>query len=157
MNAEILIRAARTKDARPAIETLRRSIEELCEDDHRGDPVALASWLANKTVHSWAKWASDDRLSLLVAERDGRIAGVGAVAHTGAIMLTYTHPEARFSGVSSTLLREMETIAAAHGAERCVLRSTRTARRFYERRGYAPASDDPHRLEKPLTTTGRPG
>jgi hypothetical protein len=48
------IRAAVPEDALAACEVMRRSISELCEADHRNDPVILGRWLANKAPETVA-------------------------------------------------------------------------------------------------------
>jgi hypothetical protein len=43
-----MFRIATPGDAEQAIEIIRRSIEDLCIADHRGDQDILRLWLANK-------------------------------------------------------------------------------------------------------------
>jgi ribosomal protein S18 acetylase RimI-like enzyme len=73
---------------------------------------------------------------LLVAAEDDRILAVGCVTNSGEITLNYVSPDARFRGVSSVLLTELEARAVARGNAECTLESTETARRFYRNRGY---------------------
>jgi GNAT superfamily N-acetyltransferase len=115
---------------------LRRSIVELCEADHHGDPALLSAWLANKTPEILAAWMRRKDASYLVATVRGAIAAVGAVTDGGEILLIYVSPDARFRGASSALLATLETRAASRGARQCTLISTETARRFYRARGY---------------------
>jgi GNAT superfamily N-acetyltransferase len=61
---------------------------------------------------------------------------VGAVTHTGKVTLNYVSPDARFRGVSKTLLRALEVRAAERGNVQCTLESSETARRFYLSAGY---------------------
>ena len=126
----ITIREARAADAGAAIETLRRSIAELCLADHQGDAQEIADWLANKTVESWHAWGT---------RRDAAIVGVGMVTLAGEILLNYVHPEARFVGVSKALLGAMEERLRAGQVQTCHLTSTLTAREFYESCGYRGA------------------
>ena len=56
---------------------------------------------------------------------------MGAVTDTGEITLNYVSPDARFRGVSKTLLGALEVRAADRGNAQCTLASTETARRFY--------------------------
>ena len=135
----ITIREARAADAGAAIETLRRSIAELCLADHQGDAQEIADWLANKTVESWHAWGTRDDAVVLVALRDGAIVGVGMVTLAGEILLNYVHPEARFVGVSKALLGAMEERLRAGQVQTCHLTSTLTAREFYESCGYRGA------------------
>jgi len=52
----IQIRRATAADAVGAVDTLRRSITELCVVDHQHDPTELEGWLGNKTLVTWQKW-----------------------------------------------------------------------------------------------------
>jgi GNAT superfamily N-acetyltransferase len=130
------IRKAIAQDAEQACLVLRRSIAELCADDHRNDPAALARWLSNKTPENVAAWIARPDASMLVAVEENAIVAVGMVADDGEILLNYVSPSARFRGVSRAVLTALEARAAERGAKRCSLTSTETARRFYHARGY---------------------
>jgi GNAT superfamily N-acetyltransferase len=109
------------------------SITELCRDDHRDDPEALASWLANKTPAGIATWFAHAPNTLLVAERNGEIAACGGFNTDRIIILNYVSPRHRFAGVSKALLEAME---ARLGPGEARLESTLTARRFYIAAGW---------------------
>jgi GNAT superfamily N-acetyltransferase len=132
----IAIRDAAPGDAEAACETMRRSIAELCEADHRNDPKILARWLANKQPRIFLGWLAEPDNSVLVAVVEDAIAAVGAVRDSGEITLNYVSPDHRFKGVSRALLAALEKRAAERGNERCTLSSTATARRFYLASGY---------------------
>ena len=131
----MLIRRAEHADAAAAV--LRRSITELCAEDHRGDAAMLAAWLANKTPDSVRRWIGNQHL--FVAEEDGAILGVAALAPTGEITLNYVSPDARLRGVSKALVARLEQEAARLRIAAITLTSTGTARRFYAACGYADA------------------
>jgi GNAT superfamily N-acetyltransferase len=132
----VLIRAARTEDATPACQVLRRSVTELCYADHGGDSAVLEKWLANKTPESVASWIAHDDNYVFIAEQDGEIVGVAAVTGRGEILLNYVSPDARFRGVSKALLQQMEATARELGNATCTLTSTVTAQHFYLSAGY---------------------
>jgi len=115
---------------------MRRSIAELCLADHRNDPIILQRWLGNKNPECFMSWLNQPDNSLLVAVEDGTILGVGSVTDAGKITLNYVSPDARFRGVSRSMLSALEARAAERGNTRCMLTSTETARRFYKARGY---------------------
>lgn len=115
---------------------LRRSIAELCTADHKGDPAILRSWLGNKTPDIFRSWIGQPGNNLLVAIDAERIVAVGSVTDQGNITLNYVSPEARFRGMSKSMLAALEHRAASRGCVRCTLNSTETARRFYLAQGY---------------------
>lgn len=135
------IRKAKLSDAIEASAVLRRSITELCQADHGGDPAKIAAWTANKTPDEWGTWLQQSDVAIYVAVLRNRIAGVGAVTSSGEIRLNYVSPEARHSGVSKALLARLEKDALALGNVRCTLQSTKTAYRFYLASGYLPLGD----------------
>jgi len=134
------IRKAVASDAPEICSVVRASIIELCFADHKGDPQFLAPWLANKTPDHVAHWLANPMNIILVAENGGAVLAAGCVTLSGEIRLNYVAPAARFQGVSSALLAEMEATAARHGNCICTLESTGTAHRFYERRGFHDAA-----------------
>jgi GNAT superfamily N-acetyltransferase len=128
------VRPARIADADRAIDVVRRSIRELCEPDHQGDPATLSMWLANKTADNMRRWIAAD--TVLVAIEGGRIAGVAAVRADGRVLLNYVAPEARFQGASKCLMQGIEAWASGRGLEWLTLDSTVTALPFYLSTGW---------------------
>lgn len=136
----IQIRRATENDAVKAIDTLHRSITELCVADHQNDPSEIGSWVGNKTVNTWQKWIARDDAIVVVAERDSEIVGVGMASLSGEIMLNYVHPDVRFCGVSKSILAAIEKTLGSLDVQRCRLESTITAQSFYESCGFRPES-----------------
>ena len=130
------IRDAHADDAPAACEVMRRSIAELCAADHGNDPTLLARWLANKTPETVAVWIVQPGNSLLLAVEDGAVLAVGSVTDVGEITLNYVSPDARFRGISRSLVQALEARAIARGCTGFMLTSTETARRFYRSAGY---------------------
>lgn len=116
---------------------LTASIIELCAEDHGHDPAAIAAWTRNKSEAGVAAMLANSDLLVLLAERDAEVVAVGAVTRSsGEIALNYVAPSARFSGVSSALLGQLEQAIATMGHAEARLESTRTARAFYQSRGW---------------------
>lgn len=136
MDTRLEVRSARAEDAEAALALVRRSIVELCREDHHGDPLTLEGWLANKTLKNMEAWITRPGSVVVLAERDGRLAGVGAFTAAGDVILLYVAPEDRFQGVSKALLAECEKRAKEMRVPRLVLTSSVTARRFFLDRGY---------------------
>src|ERR1043166_1158911 len=132
----LVIRDATDADAVQGCEVLRRSIAELCVPDHKDDPAILGRWLANKTPEIFRTWIAQPDNNLLVATDADRVVAVGSVTNGGQITLNYVHPDARFRGVSKSMLEALEHRAASRGGVSCALNSTETARRFYLAQGY---------------------
>ena len=155
----MIIRPATPADARDLCAVVRRSIVELCVQDHGNDRALLRAWLRNKRAETAEAWIANARNRCIVAELDGRLGAAGCVTVDGAIVLNYVAPRLRFQGVSSAMIRRLEAIARECGNASCTLLSTGTARRFYLARGYV--DDGPcasrfglavHPMRKVLTT-----
>lgn len=132
----ISVRPARAADVAVMSRVLIASITELCEADHGGDPGRIATWTANKTPEGVRAMLAHPELQMLVAERNGVVAAVGAVRGS-EIARNYVAPEHRFAGVSKALLAALEAALRESGVRRAELTSTRTARSFYRAAGWS--------------------
>jgi GNAT superfamily N-acetyltransferase len=130
------IRDAVAEDAPAACQVLGRSIWELCIADHRNDPTILMRWLSNEPPEIVASWTADPKASALVAVERRTIRAVGSVRDAREITLNDVSPDARFPGVSRTLLAALEARAILRGDLRCTLTTTETACGFYRANGY---------------------
>lgn len=134
---DTLIRLATLEDAAAACAVVRKSIAECCVEDHRNEPTLVDRWLANKTVPQFQSWLDHPAVFAIVAERQGSVVGF-AMAQDCEVQLCYLVPEARFTGIGKSMLAALESHAAQTRATWIQLRSTRTARAFYLRNGFAP-------------------
>ena len=132
----VTVRPAESGDAEAAVAVVRRSITELCTDDHRGDAETLAGWLANKTVQHFVTWLANDDNHCVVAEAGGRLLGVGLLRRDGEVLLFFLSPDAQRQGIGTAIHAALEAKAAAWGLLQLTLDSTVAARPFYERLGY---------------------
>lgn len=148
----IRIRKATPDDAEAMSGIVVASIRELCAADHRGDPVRIGSWTANKTPQNFRRWIAEAETQFFVAERHGCAAGVGGVSLDATIRLNYVAPEHRYQGVSRALLDHMEEVLAAAGVAVARLRSSETALSMY--RGAGWVEDDA--VDLPEGLEGRP-
>src|SRR5947209_3763257 len=119
----------RTRDARPEdslamSRVLIESIARLCHPDHRGDSAIVESWTANKTPEDLVGWLTNPSNHIYVIEDDGEILCVGAFSDAGEIQLNYVAPQARFSGVSKTMLENLEDEMRECGIRDARLNST---------------------------------
>ena len=131
------VRPASVADATGAVDVLRRSITELCVEDHRNDAASLAHWLRNKTVEHFERWLLEPSNVVLVCA-GVTVGGVGLVTRGGQIHLCYVAPDRQRQGVGRALLLAMEAQALRSGLEEIRLTSSATARGFYEKHGYVP-------------------
>jgi GNAT superfamily N-acetyltransferase len=130
------IRAAKIEDSEAICALVRRSIVELCTDDHRDDPTVLALWLGNKTPETVALWLANPVNHMFVAVDGPSVCSVGCVTDDGVVTLNYVSPDARFRGASRALLKALEAHAKGLGRSEIRLESTITALRFYQDAGY---------------------
>ena len=137
------IREARLEDATDACSLIRASIVELCFEDHEGDRGRLAVWLANKTPDNLRTWIT--RSHVFVAERAGRMVGVGALTGEGHITLIYVLPKERFKGISKALLLGLEERARDLGLRDVFVEPSATARRFYDSAGFESRGSHPRK------------
>ena len=136
------MRLARAGDAGAACEVVRRSISELCLDDHHGDGDVVARWLANKTASNVQSWIGAQHNVAIVAEGASGLVGFGLMNVVDAsIRMLYVAPEVRFQGVSKALLHRLETEARQRGITDLRLESTATAQRLYASCGYVSDPD----------------
>jgi len=137
----VTTRLATPADAHEATVVLRASITELCALDHQHDAPTLERWLRNKTPEIFRGWCADSESRMVVAERGGAIAGVATLHRSGEILLCYVGPVFVRTGVGHALLLALEDHARDWGITTLRLRSSQTARQFYEHHGFESAGD----------------
>ena len=143
----ITVRPATANDAYAACEVLRRSIRELCVADHQNNEVILTEWLENKTTKNITAWVTSPQSYSVVALRNSDIGGFAMVSRDGSLRLCYLIPEFQHLGVGKAMLSALEAEAARWGLKSLHLESTKSAKAFYERNGYASA-------ESPIGSVG---
>ncbi|MEA3179582.1 MAG: hypothetical protein QOI59_3105 [Gammaproteobacteria bacterium] len=140
----VAIRRARPADADAIVTVLRRSITELCVDDHHNDPGVLGGWLQNKTASNVCVWIDAPGNFMVIAEgATSGVCGVASLSAAGLILLCYVLPEVQFGGVGRALLEAVEAEARLRGLRELSLESTLSAQAFYSRHGYNPKQDGP--------------
>lgn len=132
----VVVRLASIEDAAVVTDVLRRSIAQLCVQDHQNDSESLELWLKNKTVPTVRSWFESPQLFCVVACIDALVCGSAAMSSDGEVLLCYVDPGARFQGVSAAMLLALESEARDRYLAEIRLSSTITAKRFYQARGY---------------------
>jgi len=88
------VRPAESRDADAAVDVVRRSITELCTDDHRGDAETLAGWLANKTAQHFVTWLANEEKRVVLQINTGKYFREGVDLHETLqrhVLYTNTH------------------------------------------------------------------
>lgn len=132
----ITVRPAAEADVPAMSEVMTASVTELCGADHHNDPDSIAQWVANRTHEGVRAMMARPGQQFFVAERQGKIAAVGAINHEGVVIFNYVSPRHRFKGVSRALMARLEEALAAAGHAEGRLVSTVTAHRFYLEGGW---------------------
>lgn len=154
----LAVRPAYYEDATAAVQVVRRSIEELCADDHRNDADTLARWLANKTLEHFQSWITNPDNFCVIAEDVGCLQGVGLLHRSGEIRLFYLAPGVQRRGIGKAIHAALENQARNWKLPKLHLDSTFLARPFYEALSYVAAGEPKPRFgvlqcypyEKPL-------
>lgn len=127
------------------------AIQEIAERSWKTDyPDILTRETASEAVTAWYNAAQLEaelgkaRTLLLVAERDGTVAGFSHanwsdIESEGHILRIYVHPDHRREGIGSELLEETCATLATHGVDRIhamVLTENDPGNTFYDRAGF---------------------
>jgi putative acetyltransferase len=111
------------REAVRALEPGAYTREQLAAWDHERDPDEYP--------------IADECKALVVADRDGTVAGFGQMdLETAEVEAVYVHGDHTGEGVGSALLSHLEGRAAGRGHRAVTLLASKNARGFYERAGY---------------------
>lgn len=148
----VIISTAKAEHAAELIDIIRASITDLCADDHNDETTPLNEWLNNKTIDNMLMWIAKPELKILIAQIDGRIAGMGTANNQGRILMNYVSPEFRFKGISKAIMVGLEAHLSGLGIEQATLESSKTALEFYQTCGWqmVKTTDDKIEMIKPL-------
>lgn len=132
MDDRILIRPYTAGDADATIEIFLRSIREISSKDYL--PAQIEAWAKVEDRSLWA----ERRISrpAWIAEVDGKPAGFSDLTDDGCLDMMFVHPEFQGIGVATRLLRTVEEEALTLGFRRIYTEASRTARPFFERKGF---------------------
>ena len=132
--AAVLHRPATLDDAIRLFELRRRSILELAPS---GMLLAAAeAWAVKLTLERMERKLRE--FEIWIAERDGAIAGWGAI-RGDVLEGLYTAPDHAGQGVGAALLDRLEALMRGRGIDAIRAEASSNARGFYLRRGYRPA------------------
>lgn len=131
------VRDSRPEDALPVFALHVAATRRLPRTHYTDEQVR--DW-ADKRGEGPERYDTDD---LLVAERDGEVAGFGqwddatdSDDEAAELLACYVHPDHAGEGVGSTLVDRMHAEMRAAGHDRAALTASLNAVAFYEHHGY---------------------
>ena len=132
----ITVRPLRPDEGRIYLEIVNSAIHGLACTHY--PPEVIAQWtvaINDGTLRELA--LNSDSEIRLVAELDGRPAGIGAlVIERSELRACYVRPAAARRGCGSALVREIERLASEHGLSHLQLAASLNAEAFYAAQGY---------------------
>ncbi|MDC7742191.1 GNAT family N-acetyltransferase [Rhizobium binxianense] len=132
MNERILIRPYAPGDADATIEIFQRAIREVSSKHYL--PTQIEAWAQVEDRSLWA----ERRISrpAWIAEIEGEPVGFSDLTSEGCLDMMFVHPEFQGLGIASRLLSRVEEEALKLGFSQIYTEASRTARPFFERRGF---------------------
>ena len=145
----LVLRDMTGEDARAVLELHSAAVHRLAGGSY--DPTILEAWAPHEVSDELVAFfqRNPDSETRIVAERDGRIAGFGAlVIANRELRACYVHPGAARCGVGRALVAELETRARAAGLEALELDASLNAEAFYRALGYRTLRRGVHQLHR---------
>ncbi|RXT24443.1 GNAT family N-acetyltransferase [Rhizobium leguminosarum] len=132
MDDRILIRPYAPGDVDATIEIFLRAIREVASKDY--SPAEIQAWAKVEDRGLWA----ERRISrpAWIAEFDEEPVGFSDLTGDGCLDMMFVHPEFQGLGIASRLLSRVEDEAPKLGFSRIYTEASRTARPFFERKGF---------------------
>lgn len=132
-NPEILIRLSKLSDLAEMQAMFVDTICAICKHDY--SPEQIRAWTSS--IENTTRWT--EKLAsqyFLVAELDTKIVGYASLESNHYLDLLYVHKDYQRQGIADRLCSEIENEAVKRNAT--ILRSdvSKTARRFFEKRGF---------------------
>jgi GNAT superfamily N-acetyltransferase len=140
--SDVRFRRARPEDAEEILSIKRDAIEDL--EHWQYSPEQVQAWKPKDSyADTFAEAIDDDRFVVHVGEREGRIAGYGALnVPDERIDAVYVHPDHHGQGVATALVKQLELSARFQGIEEIDIVAARNAVPFYESVGYWRLDDE---------------
>lgn len=127
------IRPCTARDAAATAQLLFEAVHESCAGDYT--PEQLDAWAP--AARDLAAWSAQLAAShALAAECDGALAGFATRRPADVLDLLYVSPHFQRRGVASALCDRLEAACAADSFRTMTVHASRTARPFFEQRGY---------------------
>lgn len=132
---EFRLRLYRPSDLEELIRLFYETVHRVNLGDYSQQEVdAWVPSLESVDREAWGKSLRDHYT--LVAERDGALVGFGDMDDTGYLDRLYVHKDFQGRGAATALVHAFEGYARGLGVPRVTVHASRTARPFFEARGY---------------------
>ncbi len=127
------IRPCTARNAAVTAQLLFEAVHESCAGDYT--PAQLDAWApAARDLVAWSAQLAASHA--LAAECDGALAGFATRRPADVLDLLYVSPHFQRRGVASALCDRLEAACAADSFRTMTVHASRTARPFFEQRGY---------------------
>lgn len=127
------LRRYRRGDAAALAEVFEAAVRGTACRDYT--PAQIDAWAASApSIAGREEWFS--RLYTVVAEQDGCPVAYGNIDDTGYLDHLFVHPKAAGQGMASAICARLEGWAAGRGIPRLTVHASRTAKPFFEARGW---------------------
>ena len=127
---DLTLRPCRPEEAAALRALFYDAVHTACAGDYT--PAQLDAWAPG--AYDPAAWAETlFRAAALAAEAEGRLLGFGTIGPGGYLDLLYVRGDCQGRGVGTALCAALE---ALYPVDRITVHASRTARPFFERRGY---------------------
>ena len=132
----VTVRPLRDDEIRLYRDIHERAVRGLAGSHYSQDDIE--GWVVPPTDENLRRLTLDaDREIRLVAELNGRPAGIGSLAlEESELLAVYVSPESARQGCGSALVHEIERVAGDSGVTRLTLHASLNAERFYTDLGY---------------------
>jgi putative acetyltransferase len=148
----LVLRPARSNDARGILEAHRSAVRETASRDYPREIIEIGGPPVTEERVQWYAQGPLLQETTLVAEIDGRIAGFGVIIESSnELRAVYVAHEFGKQGVGSVLLQGLERLARERGCKELAMDSSLTAESFYRRHGFEVLE----RGEHPMGNTDR--
>lgn len=135
---QIEIRAVRESDLESILQVFKDSVWNISYEDYSREQ--LDAWAS--AAHDIQRWKDKIKLQyFIVAYVNGKLVGFGALENNDLIDLLYVHKNFQGSGVGTGILENLISIARSKGSNVLKAVVSKTARRFFEARGFAIAQE----------------
>lgn len=132
---EFRLRLYRPEDLEELILLFYQTVRTVALKDYT--PEETEAWAPSPESVDRAAWGESLTAHYtLVAERNGELLGFGDMDETGYLDRLYVHKDFQGRGVATVLTEALEGYARGLGAERVTVHASRTAKPFFQKRGY---------------------